>query len=124
MQYFVFSSSSRLVSDGLARLDFDDSCPDKITYSLPETMPQPASAFVEFASKGLHICNLNIRHIVPKIDEIRILLSNEKCPGILGMCETFLKKNNPESQLCVVIIRKDRSDVEDKSGGGLLIYYK
>ena len=109
--------------------DFDDSCPNKNTYSLPETMPQPASEFVEFAfsSKGLHICNLNIRHIVPKIDEIRILLSNEKCPDILGMCETFLKKNNPDSQLCVDgfnIIRKDRSDVEEKSGGGLLIYYK
>ena len=64
---------------------------------------------------------------MPKIDEIRILLSNEKCPDILGMCETFLKKNNPDSQLCVDgfnIIRKDRSDVEDKFGGGLLIYHK
>ena len=28
------------------------------------------------SSKGLHICNLNIRHILPKIDEIKILLSH------------------------------------------------
>ena len=43
------------------------------------------------------------------------------------MCETFLKKNNPDSQLFIEgfnILRKDRSDVQDKSGGGLLLYYK
>ena len=33
-----------------------------------------------FPSKGLHICNLNIRHILPKIDEIKILLSPKKMP--------------------------------------------
>ena len=43
------------------------------------------------------------------------------------MCETFLKKNNPDSQLFIEgfnILRKDRSDVQDKSGGGLLLCYK
>ena len=30
-----------------------------------------------FPSKGLHICNLNIRHILPKNDEIKILLSHK-----------------------------------------------
>ena len=42
-----------------------------------------------FRSKGLHFCNLNIRHIVPKIDDLRISMAQDSCPDILGMCETF-----------------------------------
>ena len=43
------------------------------------------------------------------------------------MCKSFLKKNNPDSQLFIErfnILRKDRSDVQNKSGGGLPLYYK
>ena len=89
-------------------------------------MSQTSSDFseFEFSSKGLHICNLNVRHILPKIDDIRIIFSSKQGPDIVGMCETFLKKNNPDSQLFIEgfnILRKDRSDVQDKSGGGLLL---
>ena len=54
-------------------------------------------------------------------------MSSKQGPDIVGMCETFLKKNNPDSQLFIEgfnILRKDRSDVQDKSGRGLLLYYK
>ena len=82
-----------------------------------------------FSSKGLHISNLNIRHIVPKIDEIRILTSNEHCPHFLGLytCETFLRTTNPDSQVSIDgynFFRKDRSETQEKDGGGLLFYYK
>ena len=73
-----------------------------------------------FASKGLHICNLNIRHVLPKIDEIRFLLSNDKCPDIMGVCETFLQNQQPDSLLSInnySFIRKDRSETQDKSDG-------
>ena len=30
-----------------------------------------------FPSKGLHICNLNIRHVLPNIDQIKRLLSHK-----------------------------------------------
>lgn len=83
--------------------------------------------FFTFSSKGLHICNLNIRHILPKIDEIRILLSNDNCPDILGMCESFLGKHHPDSLISVNgfnFIRKDRSETQDKSGGGLILYFR
>ena len=97
-----------------------------------QSVIEPSSAnddFVNFAfsSKGLHICNLNIRHILPKLYELRILLSNDTCPDIFGMCETFLKQQNPDSQLSVDgfnFIRKDRTDVKNKAGGGLLLYYR
>ena len=42
-----------------------------------------------FRSKGLHFCNLNIRHIVLKIDEFRITMAHEHCLDVFGMCETF-----------------------------------
>ena len=60
---------------------------------------------ITFSPKGLNISNLNlrhVRHIVPKIDEIRTLMSNENSPHMLGLCETFLSTNNPESQLSIL----------------------
>ena len=73
-----------------------------------------------FSSKGLNISNLYVRHIVPKIEEIRILMSNENSPHILGPCETFLCTNNPESQLSICgynFFRKDRTDTQEKMVG-------
>ena len=80
-----------------------------------------------FLSKGLHLCNLSIRHILQKLDKLRINMANEKCPGILGICETFLDDNVPDSQLTINgfdFIRKDRSDIQNKSGGGVLLYFR
>ena len=45
---------------------------------------------MRYLSKGLHFCNLNIQHIIPKLDELRIVMATENCPNILGLCETFL----------------------------------
>ena len=83
--------------------------------------------FYAYAIKGLHICNLNIRHILPKIDDMKILLSHKKCPDIIGLCESFLGKHHPDSLISIDdfdFIRKDRTDVKNKSGGGLLLYYR
>ena len=68
-----------------------------------------------FRSKGLHFCNLNIRHIVPKLDELRITMAHEHCPDIFGMCETFLTSSISDDQMATVgfdLIRKDRSDTQ------------
>ena len=54
-----------------------------------------------FSSKGLHLCNLNIRHILPKIDEIRLLLSNNNSPDIFGICESFLGTHHPDSLISI-----------------------
>ena len=37
---------------------------------------------IVFRSKGLHLYNLNIRHIVPKIDVLRISIAHDNCPDI------------------------------------------
>ena len=78
-----------------------------------------------FKSKGLHFCNLNVHHIVPKIDELRISMAHDKCPDIFGMCETFLTASISDDQIAIDdfdILRKDRSDTQNKVGGGVILY--
>ena len=81
-----------------------------------------------FESKGLHFCNfLNIQHIVPKIDELRITMAHEHSPDIFGMCETFLTSSVSDDQMAVDgfdLMRKDRSDSQNKAGGGVILYYR
>ena len=82
---------------------------------------------LQFSSKGLHFCNLNIRYLVPKLDELRLAMATERCPDILGVCETFLEPNISDSQVIIdgySILRKDRSDTQNKSGGGLVLYHR
>ena len=81
----------------------------------------------DFTTKGLHICNLNIRHILPKIDEIRFILSNTNSLDIFGMCESFLEMHHPDSLIFIDsfnFFRKDRSETQRKSGGGLILYFR
>ena len=80
-----------------------------------------------FESKGLHFCNFNIQHIVPKIDELRITMAHEHSPDIFGMCETFLTSSVSDDQMAVDgfdLMRKDRSDTQNKAGGGVILYYR
>ena len=96
----------------------ETSCPS------PET--ERKNVDLTFKSKGLHFCNLNIRHLVPKLDELRLALAADNGPDIFGICETFLDCNVPDCQLNIQgfdFMRKDRSDTQNKSGGGLFLYY-
>ena len=80
-----------------------------------------------FRSKGLHIANLNIHHLLPKPDELRISLACENGPDVLGICETFLNNNISSNQLIVNgfdHIRKDWSVTQEKSGGGVILYFR
>lgn len=75
-------------------------------------------------AKGLHFCNLNIRHILSKIDELRIIMADKNCPEIFGICETFLEPNITDNQVTICgfeFLRKDRSDTKNKTGGGLVL---
>ncbi|MEW8547323.1 MAG: endonuclease/exonuclease/phosphatase family protein, partial [Candidatus Thiodiazotropha sp.] len=74
-------------------------------------------------NKGLHICHLNIHYLYPKLDEVKILLSNQANIDILCLCETFLNEQFSDDELKIDgfdFIRKDRQ----AQGGGLIIYFK
>ena len=74
--------------------------------------------------KCLHFCNLNVHHIVPKIDKLRISMVHDKCPDLFGMCET-LTASISDDQIAIDdfdILPKDRSDTQNKVGGGVILY--
>ena len=73
-------------------------------------------------SNGLKIGQLNVRSILPKIEEIRYLLSNSGL-DILCINESWLDNTICNSEINVdnyVTVRNDRN----RSGGGVLIYIK
>ena len=82
---------------------------------------------ITFKSRGLHIVNLNVRHLVPKLDELSFMLVNEKGPDIFGACETFLDANVSDGQIAIngfEFLRKDRCVTVHKNGGGVILYFR
>ena len=72
--------------------------------------------------RGLRIANLNIRHILPKIDEIKYMLNGKRSVDVLGICETFLKDDIDDNQLMIDGFSIERRDRKEKGGGGVLVY--
>ena len=94
---------------------------------LPPQITNSNHLDLPFKSKGLHFCNINICHILPKIDELRIIMANNSSPDVLGVCETFLEPHVSDNQVAIdgcEFIRKDRADTIDKTGGGLMLYIR
>lgn len=75
---------------------------------------------LSFVSKGLHLCNLNVQHILPKLDELRVLLANRNGPDIFGACETFLEPEILDNQIAIEgydFLLKDRAAM------GVVLFY-
>lgn len=73
--------------------------------------------------KGLQIASLNIQHLLPKIDEIKFQLLQDKMPKILALCETFLTEKTNNNLIEInnfAFERKDR--IGSRKGGGLIVY--
>ena len=76
-----------------------------------------------FRSRGLHLCNLNIRHLVPKLDELRISMTHNQCPDIFGMYETFLSILFLMSSLNLMVsISFERTDLKHRIKLGEALY--
>ena len=54
---------------------------------------------LQFSSKGLHLCYLNIQHILPKLNELRVVMAKQIGPDIFCECETFLEPNMSNNQI-------------------------
>ena len=54
---------------------------------------QSAMQKFNFQRRGLHLSTINICHLKPKLDEIKLLLSSANNVDVLGICENFLNKN-------------------------------
>ena len=80
-----------------------------------------------FSSKGLHVTNLNVRHLLSKLDELRLILASKTGPDILGLCETFLDSDVPDNLISVAdyaLLPKDRGCTINKTGGGIVLYFR
>ena len=76
-----------------------------------------------FQKKGLNIMHLYIHYLYTKLDEIKILLSQQPNIDILCLCETFLHQEFSDNEINLEnyqLFRKDRKT----HGGGLVIYVK
>ena len=74
-----------------------------------------------FVSRGLHICHLNVHYLYPKLDEIKILLHEQKNIDIFCLGETFLNDQYFDAELNIPNCNFVRSD-RQSNGGGLIIY--
>ena len=81
--------------------------------------------------EGFKISNLDIQHLMPKIDELKVSFSRLKDsekPYVIGFCETFLDSNICQDTPNELNIkgytfknaRKDRRNKKKKGGGGRL----
>ena len=76
-----------------------------------------------FSNRGLNVVCLNIRHIMPKLDEIKYVLSHSK-KHILGLCETFLINEIQDSEIQIPNFNCIRRDRDNRKGGGIVVYIK
>ena len=83
---------------------------------------------IQFNRKGIHIVNLNIRHVKSKLDERKIILNSTKHIDVFGLCETFLSESVDNDILNIdsyTIERKDRHENNTASankGGEVVVY--
>ncbi|XP_072018361.1 uncharacterized protein [Amphiura filiformis] len=68
--------------------------------------------------KGLHFMHFNTRSLLPKISELRCLISDAK-PAAVAISETWLDESVPDNEINIqgyAVLRHDR----DREGGGLI----
>ena len=75
-----------------------------------------------FHRKGLHFLGLNVRSLLPKLSELRILAAKAK-PATLSLSETWLDETVTDSEVAIPgysIIRKD----QNRHGRGVCLYIR
>ena len=91
-------------------------------------VPDSASSFLScsipriLSSKGLHFLHSNARSLLPKLPEIRLLLSRTKA-AIFAVSETWLDSTVNDSEVKIPgfnVIRRDRN----RHGGGVAMYIR
>ena len=104
-------------------LNNDLPCSNAIITNIPNNSPNDVLQLAELTNKpGLKIGCLNIRGLLNKIDEIRIMLKNCQF-DLMCLCETFLDNNVADYEFKIeryAVALRNR----DKRGGGVLMYIK
>ena len=99
------------------------------TASSSSTVPQSNSSSVfssdiprSLLSKGLHLLHSNVRSLLPKLPDVRLLLSQTKAT-VFAVSETWLDSTVTDGEVSVPgfnIVRRDRN----RNGGGVAIFIR
>ena len=79
------------------------------SYSSQEDGSQCPHMNAWFGAKGLHITHLNVHYLYPKLDKLKLLLSEQNI-DIFCLCETFLNSefSDNEFQAMSLYVKTDR----------------
>ena len=78
--------------------------------------------FDPMKKRGLHFIHLNIRSLLPKIDQLRDLVLKAR-PTVLGLTETWCDDSITVEEISIpeyICVRKDRN----REGGGVWMYIR
>ena len=88
-----------------------------------ETNPGPRFDIKECRTRGLKVCHLNARSLLPKIDTLRLLI-NKNPFNVIAVSETWLKPTVSNAEININNYSITRQDRTDKTGGGTAIYVR
>ena len=103
--------------------DITDECDNNnINKACNDNCPVSTDNKFELKNKGVYIANLNVHHLLPKLEEIKLYLRQSVKPHIIGFCETFLQNDIDNERLNIQNYIFERKDRINKQGGGLIVY--
>ena len=76
-----------------------------------------------FNIRGLHFLHLNVRSVLHKISELRILFSRKNF-AVIGFTETWLNDSINDEEINIDGYKVVRHDRTSRSGGGVCIYIR
>lgn len=89
----------------------------------PDSLISNTAGKLDFCmAKGLHIMHLNVRSLLPKLDEIRMMVCNRQV-SVMCFTETWLDESVSDTEIEIenfVVLRNDRN----RNGGGVCVYIK
>ena len=82
-----------------------------------ETNPGPFNFEVkECRTRGLKVCHLNMRSLLPKIDSLRLFVSKNPF-DVIALSETWLKPSTTDAEIDIPNYSMTRNDRTDQTGG-------
>lgn len=79
---------------------------------------------IQMTNKGFNVFSLNIQHLIPKLDQIKLLMYDNNNFDVFSFCETFLTSNSNDNDIHIPGYNMERRDRVNKAGGGIVVYIK
>ncbi len=88
-----------------------------------ETNPGPQFEIKECRTRGLKVCHLNARSLLPKIDNLRLFI-NKNPFDVIAIPQIWLKPSVTNAEINITNYSIARQDRKDITGRGTVIYVR